>query len=109
MQLAHPEPFGPKWRGRWIWFERPAIVTETATRPVLADPTGSVGLFRRAVEIDSTPADRTLPDLGRRSLRPAGQRRARSPADRCAATPGEATTTSSTSPPICVRVRTSWR
>jgi len=55
MELRHPEPFEPKWRGRWIWFERPNIVAETATRPVLSDPTGSVGLFRRTVDLENAP------------------------------------------------------
>lgn len=55
MQLSHPDPFTPKWRGRWIWFERPAIITETATRPVLRDKSGTVGLFRRVIELSDVP------------------------------------------------------
>jgi len=55
VELRHPAPFTPKWRGRWIWFERPAIVTETATRPVLRDPSSQVGLFRRALTLDEVP------------------------------------------------------
>ncbi|MFT7607796.1 MAG: alpha-L-rhamnosidase [Candidatus Aldehydirespiratoraceae bacterium] len=57
MELQHPSPFSPKWRGRWIWFERPAIHAETATRPVRSDPDGAVGLFRRVVEVDGVPAE----------------------------------------------------
>ena len=55
MQLQHPEPFSPRWRASWIWFEQPSIVTETATRPVLSDPTDTIGLFRRTVELDTVP------------------------------------------------------
>ena len=40
MRLDHPAPFGPTWRASWIWFERPAIVATTATRPELVDPHG---------------------------------------------------------------------
>lgn len=57
MQLEHPAPFGPRWSARWIWFERPPIRTETATRPVLADPTERIGLFRRVVDIGAVPDD----------------------------------------------------
>jgi len=56
VELHHPEPFGARWRGRWIWFDRPAIVAETATRPVLADATDRVGLFRRVVDLARVPA-----------------------------------------------------
>jgi alpha-L-rhamnosidase len=38
-----------------VWFERPAIVTETATRPVQANPHDSIGLFRRTFRLDSVP------------------------------------------------------
>lgn len=55
MRFSHPEPFSPKWRGRWIWFERPAIRTETATRPVLATPEPTVGLFRRELDLAAVP------------------------------------------------------
>jgi hypothetical protein len=55
--LSHPKPFAPKWRGRWIWFARPDIITETATRPVLGDSRGSVGLFRRVIEVEDVPAE----------------------------------------------------
>lgn len=55
MQFDHPAPFTPKWRGRWIWFERPAIRSETATRPVLAGPEPRVGLFRRVVDLAEVP------------------------------------------------------
>ncbi|MEZ5244173.1 MAG: alpha-L-rhamnosidase C-terminal domain-containing protein [Acidimicrobiales bacterium] len=81
MRLAHPEPFTPKWRGRWIWFERPRIVAETATRPVLADPSGSVGLFRRDVDLDRIPqaAPCRLWVDGRYVLRVNGAEAARGP------------------------------
>lgn len=55
MYLEHPEPFGARWRARWIWFEQPAIRTETATRPVLADPGDRIGLFRRTIDLDAVP------------------------------------------------------
>jgi hypothetical protein len=55
MRLDHPAPFGPSWRARWIWFERPSIVATTATRPELVDPHGTVGLFRRSVELAAVP------------------------------------------------------
>lgn len=55
MYLEHPEPFGARWRARWIWFEQPAIRTETATRPVLADPVDRIGLFRRTIDLDAVP------------------------------------------------------
>ena len=55
MRLDHPAPFRPSWRARWIWFERPAIVAATATRPELVDPHGTVGLFRRTVELAGVP------------------------------------------------------
>lgn len=55
MHLEHPEPFGPRWQARWIWHERPSIRTETATRPVLADPGERIGLFRRTVELAVVP------------------------------------------------------
>jgi hypothetical protein len=54
--LQHPEPFGANWTGRWIWSGRPAIVTETATRPVLADPVDTVVLLRRSFELGELPA-----------------------------------------------------
>ncbi len=56
MPTPHPAPFAPRWRARWIWHRRPRIVTETATRPVLADPTDHVVLLRRVFELDATPA-----------------------------------------------------
>lgn len=81
MDLTHPQPFTPKWRGRWIWLERPAIVTETATRPVLRDSSGSTGLFRREVSVDRVPA--TAPARiwvdGRYVLRVNGDEVARGP------------------------------
>jgi hypothetical protein len=56
MFLEHPEPFTGRWRSKWIWHRRPAIATETATRPVLADPTESIGLLRRVVHLDEVPS-----------------------------------------------------
>ena len=55
MRLRHPAPFADRWRARWIWFTPPAISIETATRPVLADPTDTVGLFRRTIELEAPP------------------------------------------------------
>ena len=55
MRPAHPEPFGPRWRGRWIWHRRPAIRAATATRPVLDDPVDTVALFRRELELSTDP------------------------------------------------------
>ncbi len=56
MRPTHPEPFGPRWRGRWIWHRRPAIRAATATRPVLDDPVDTVALFRRELELDVDPS-----------------------------------------------------
>ena len=56
MRPIHPDPFGPRWRGRWIWFRRPAIRAATATRPVLDDPVDTVALFRREVHLGSVPS-----------------------------------------------------
>lgn len=56
MRLDHPTPFRARWRARWIWFEQPAIRTETATRPVVVDPHDRIGLFRRVVHLDTPPA-----------------------------------------------------
>ena len=60
MRLDHPAPFGPRWRGRWIWHGRPPIRAVTATRPVLDDPQDVVVLVRTTVELagppDSAPA-----------------------------------------------------
>ncbi|MFN8019098.1 MAG: alpha-L-rhamnosidase C-terminal domain-containing protein [Acidimicrobiales bacterium] len=56
MRLHHPDPFAPRWHARWIWHEPPAIVAETATRPVAADPRDAIGLFRRAFTLDAVPA-----------------------------------------------------
>ncbi len=56
MQLDHPAPFTTRWRARWIWAGRPPITTETATRPVLADPVDRVVLLRRVVHVASVPA-----------------------------------------------------
>jgi hypothetical protein len=55
MGLHHPEPFAPRWRARWIWHERPRIGAESATRPVLIEPTDTVSLLRRPVELASVP------------------------------------------------------
>ncbi len=55
MRLDHPAPFGPRWRGRWIWHQRPAIRADTATRPVLADPVDTVALFRRELPLAADP------------------------------------------------------
>jgi hypothetical protein len=52
----HPEPFAAAWRGRWIWWRPPAIRTETATRPVAADPSDDLALFRRTLELDQVPS-----------------------------------------------------
>jgi len=56
VRLRHPDPFGPRWRARWIWCDRPAIVTETATRPVPAEPIERVALLRRTVEVGAVPS-----------------------------------------------------
>ena len=55
MRPTHPEPFGPRWRGRWIWHRRPSIRAETATRPVLDDPVDTVALFRHELELAAAP------------------------------------------------------
>jgi alpha-L-rhamnosidase len=55
MQLQHPEPFAGRWRAKWIWHDAPALVAETATRPVLADPTDKVVLFRRSLPLTEVP------------------------------------------------------
>ncbi len=55
MRIAHPEPFGPRWRGRWIWHQRPTIRAATATRPVIDGPVDTVALFRRELELDADP------------------------------------------------------
>ncbi len=55
MTLPHPAPFALRWRARWIWHGAPAIVPETATRPVLADPTDRVVLLRRVLHLDAVP------------------------------------------------------
>ena len=56
MRLHHPEPFAGAWDARWIWHGRPAIINETATRPVLANPADTVVLLRRSFELDAVPA-----------------------------------------------------
>lgn len=55
MYDTHPAPFGPRWRGRWLWWRRPAIRTETATRPVAADPRDDIALFRREFVVTQVP------------------------------------------------------
>ncbi|MGO8872715.1 MAG: family 78 glycoside hydrolase catalytic domain [Acidimicrobiales bacterium] len=55
MRPHHPGPFAPRWRGAWIWHERPKIGAESATRPVLLDPTDAVSLLRREVEVADIP------------------------------------------------------
>ncbi len=52
----HPDPFGSRWRAKWIWSERPEISVQTATRPVLADASDRVALFRRCIELEAVPA-----------------------------------------------------
>ncbi|MFM8971205.1 MAG: hypothetical protein ACKOOG_00895, partial [Actinomycetota bacterium] len=55
MRLEHPTPFGARWRSVWIWDRIPGIVAETATRPVLTDPTDHVALLRRTVSVPAVP------------------------------------------------------
>ena len=55
MRLAHPEPFGARWRAKWIWDRPPALRLDTATRAVLDDPTDRVALFRRELSLDVVP------------------------------------------------------
>ena len=57
MSAAHPDPFTARWRACWIWDHQPAIVPETATRPVLADPTDHVVLLRRSFEVPLVPTE----------------------------------------------------
>lgn len=57
MASAHPEPFATRWRARWIWDHQPSIVPESATRPVLADPTDHVVLLRREFDVADVPPD----------------------------------------------------
>ena len=81
MLSEHPSPFGPRWRARWIWAGRPAIRTETATRPVLDDPADRVVLLRRRLDVGDVPA--TVPCRvwadGRYVLRVNGTEVARGP------------------------------
>ena len=81
MLVEHPAPFAAKWRCKWIWFERPKIATETATRPVVADARGSIGLFRRCLDLAAVP-DAAMARLwvdGRYVLRVNGEEVARGP------------------------------
>lgn len=55
MHLQHPAPFEGRWRASWIWSGRPRIGTETATRPVLQDPSDTVVLLRRSFDLDVVP------------------------------------------------------
>ena len=55
MDLRHPEPFAARWRAKWIWHRPPEIVTETATRAVLADPVDTVALLRRSFDLAAVP------------------------------------------------------
>jgi alpha-L-rhamnosidase len=81
MRPRHPAPFGPRWQARWIWHGHPAIVAETATRPVLTDPVDRVVLLRRRFEVAVVPA--TAPcrlwSDGRHILRVNGVELARGP------------------------------
>jgi alpha-L-rhamnosidase len=56
MRPQHPDPFDARWRSRWIWLGTPAIVAETATRPVLADPVDRIVLLRRSLDVSDVPA-----------------------------------------------------
>jgi len=81
VRLEHPAPFTARWRSVWIWDRIPGIVAETATRPVLTDPTDHVALLRRTVEVTSVPltaAARIWVD-GRYTLRVNGAEVARGP------------------------------
>ena len=81
MALEHPAPFGSRWRSRWIWFEPPAIVMPTLTRPERAVDGDQVGLFRRSFTLDAVPASapcRIWSD-GRHLLRVNGMEVARGP------------------------------
>jgi hypothetical protein len=81
VQLHHPEPFGARWRARWVWDRPPTIAFETMSKPIDADPTDHVALFRRVVELDAVPASapaRIWTD-GRHLLRVNGVEVARGP------------------------------
>ncbi len=81
MRLHHPPPFTHRWRARWIWAGRPPIATETATRPVLAEPVDRVVLLRRVVDVEAVPgsAPCRLWSDGRHILRVNGVEVARGP------------------------------
>ncbi len=81
MRLHHPTPFSNRWRAKWIWAGRPPIATETATRPVLADPIDRVVLLRRVVDLEVVPsvAPCRLWSDGRHVLRVNGVEVARGP------------------------------
>ena len=53
----HPAPFESRWRGSWIWFERPRLATRSATRPVLDHPSDRIALLRRELTLDTVPAE----------------------------------------------------
>jgi hypothetical protein len=56
MAAQHPTPFTRSWRARWIWHRHPSITLETATLPVLADPTDTVVLLRRRLHLADVPS-----------------------------------------------------
>jgi len=81
MRLEHPEPFGARWRARWIWDRPPTLRLDTATRAVLDDPTDHIALLRRELHLDAVPASvpaRLWTD-GRHVLRVNGVELARGP------------------------------
>ncbi len=100
MRPSHPEPFGPRWRGRWIWHRRPAIRAETATRPVSTIRSTRSPCSVARSSSTPYPTARRVPTVGRRALRPRGQRVPRWPGDRSDRIPDGPTTTSSTSPGV---------
>ncbi|MBU3701611.1 MAG: alpha-L-rhamnosidase [Acidimicrobiia bacterium] len=55
MKLVHPEPFGARWRAKWMWDRPPTLRLDTATRAVLDDPTDHVALLRREVHLTTVP------------------------------------------------------
>lgn len=55
MRHEHPHPFGPRWRGRWIWHRVPPIVAPRLTAPVLDGPVDTVALFRRDLTVEEVP------------------------------------------------------
>ena len=55
--MTHPSPFEARWRGSWIWFERPRLTTKSATRPILDEPTDRVALLRKDLHLDEVPPE----------------------------------------------------